>query len=395
KKSNEMYYPMFTKVIIHYFMTKDPSISRRNKTKASVRKTKSSSDTTITPPTVAGTRFSTLAKGKQPDKSSKAKGLTVLSEKPSDEDDDDEVDERSDDQDDNDDDQDTDKYGDDFVHPKLSIHEDEAKDEESFDPIVQTPENSDDEGNDDASLSLNVGGEERQDAEDDDGELYRDVDINLECIDSLFETTPRVDVQASTTVAPLTLTAPTLHPPTIPTISQVPQAPTPPTIAPSTFLQDLLNFGSLFGFDHQLKTLEANFSEFVAVQIQYDSLNEEFLNNLDENVQKIIKEQVKVQVSKILPKIETTVNEKLKAEVLTRSSNSSKISYIVATHLSEMELENILIKKMESNKSIHRSDEQKNPYKALVDAYKCDKIIIDTYEDTVTLKRRRDDTDKD
>nr|GEX00078.1 hypothetical protein [Tanacetum cinerariifolium] len=30
KKSNEMYYPWFTKVIIHYFMSKDPSISRRN-----------------------------------------------------------------------------------------------------------------------------------------------------------------------------------------------------------------------------------------------------------------------------------------------------------------------------------------------------------------------------
>nr|GFC44139.1 hypothetical protein [Tanacetum cinerariifolium] len=29
------------------------------------------------------------------------------------------------------------------------------------------------------------------------------------------------------------------------------------------------------------------------------------------------------------------------------------------------------------------------------DAYKCDKIILDTYGDTVTLKRRRDDADKD
>nr|GFC07982.1 hypothetical protein [Tanacetum cinerariifolium] len=31
KKSNEMYYPRFTKVIIHHFMSKDLSISRRNK----------------------------------------------------------------------------------------------------------------------------------------------------------------------------------------------------------------------------------------------------------------------------------------------------------------------------------------------------------------------------
>nr|GEX20530.1 hypothetical protein [Tanacetum cinerariifolium] len=535
KKSNEMYYPRFTKVIIHYFMTKDPSIPRRNevnwhyvrddqmfktiklvsihqntqqfsvmlpveltnedirnfkaykeyyavvsgaappKTKASVKKTKSSSDTTITPPTAAGTRLSTSAKGKQPAKASKAKGLTVLSEvamieaeqmnlamkrslqqthiyqasasgadegtsiipgvpdvltdesdeeiswKSSDEDDDDEVDERSDDQEDdddqddddqndNDDDQDTDNDDDDFVHPKLSIHEEEkAKDEERFDPIVQTPENYDDEGNDDASLGLNVGGKEGQDAEDDDKELYRDVNINLEGqdvqmtdvhtaqefkdthvtltlvnhdgIDSLFATTPRVDVQASTIVAPLTLTSPFLPPQTIPTISEVPQAPTPPTTSPSTFLKDLPNFISLFRFNHRLKTLEANFSEFVqtnqfagavssipeiveiymdqwmneavkvAVQIQFDKLrdeaqaqNEAFLNNLDENIQKIIKEQVKEQVKQ---------------------------------------------------QDIQRSDEKRNLYKALVDAYESDKIILDTYRDTVTLKRHRDDADKD
>ncbi|GKD21654.1 hypothetical protein Tco_1223357 [Tanacetum coccineum] len=35
---------------------------------------------------------------------------------------------------------------------------------------------------------------------------------------------------------------------------------------------------------------------------------------------------------------------------------------------------------MERNKSIHRSDEQKNLYKALVEAYERDKLILDTYE---------------
>nr|GEX73080.1 hypothetical protein [Tanacetum cinerariifolium] len=106
-------------------------------------------------------------------------------------------------------------------------------------------------------------------------------------------------------------------------------------------------------------------------------------------------EQVKVQVSKILPKIEKTVNEQLEAEVLTRASNSSKTSYDVASNLSELELKKILTEKMERNKSIHRSDEQRNLYKALVDAYECDKIILYTYRDTITLKRRRDDEDKD
>nr|GEW25850.1 integrase, catalytic region, zinc finger, CCHC-type, peptidase aspartic, catalytic [Tanacetum cinerariifolium] len=67
----------------------------------------------------------------------------------------------------------------------------------------------------------------------------------------------------------------------------------------------------------------------------------------------------------------------------------------MAGDLSEIELKKILIEEMESNKSIHRSDEQRNLYKALIDAYESDKIILDTYGDTVTLKRRRDDADKE
>nr|GEX75582.1 hypothetical protein [Tanacetum cinerariifolium] len=87
------------------------------------------------------------------------------------------------------------------------------------------------------------------------------------------------------------------------------------------------------------------------------------------------------------------VNAQLKAEVITRSSHSLRTSYAVATDLSEMELKKILIKKMEGNKSIQRSDEQRNLYKGLVEAYEADKIILDTYGETVILKRRRDDDD--
>nr|GFA20357.1 hypothetical protein [Tanacetum cinerariifolium] len=95
-------------------------------------------------------------------------------------------------------------------------------------------------------------------------------------------------------------------------------------------------------------------------------MNEE-VKNLDENIQEIIKEQVKEQTS-----------------------------YAVAADLSEMELKKILIEKMESNRSIHRSDEQRNLYKALFEAYESYKIMLDTYGDIVTLKRRRDDdVDKD
>ncbi|GKD19907.1 hypothetical protein Tco_1209065, partial [Tanacetum coccineum] len=42
-----------------------------------------------------------------------------------------------------------------------------------------------------------------------------------------------------------------------------------------------------------------------------------------------------------------------------------------------------------------RSDIQRQLYKALVDAYEADKILLDTYGDTVTIKRPRDGADDD
>nr|GFC00379.1 hypothetical protein [Tanacetum cinerariifolium] len=65
----------------------------------------------------------------------------------------------------------------------------------------------------------------------------------------------------------------------------------------------------------------------------------------------------------------------------------------VAADLTEMELKKILMENMEGNKSIQRSDEQRNLYKALVDAYEADKTILESYGDTAILKRRRGDDD--
>nr|GEU43956.1 hypothetical protein [Tanacetum cinerariifolium] len=487
KKSNEMYSPRFTNVIIHHFMSKDPSIPRRNKfgallpieltnedirnfntykeyyafatgatppkPKSSVQKTRSSFDTSITPLTAdAGShdrgqqlKLATKRSLQQIHISQESgSGVdertgTILGvpNVPTNESKEEisyySTDEEGDDDDGNDGD------GDDEGNDEDDKGE-EIKDEKSFDPIPKTPENTDDEGNGEENLGTNVGKEEGHDEEEEEeeDELCRDVNINLgRGIESIFETTSRMDVQTPTSVAPFPMSAPTLTPSTIATITSTQQAPTPPTTAPSTLLQDLSNFGLLFGFDHRLKTLEANFSEFmqtnqfagavssilgivqrymdqrmneavkVSIQIKFDHLydeaqaeNEEFLKTINENMQKIIKEQVKeqvkVQVSKILLKIEQTVNEQLKAKVLTRSSNSSKTSYVVAADLSEMELKKILIEKIECNNYIQRSTEQRNLYKALVEAYESDKIILDTYRDTVTLKRRRDDdVDKD
>ncbi|GKE25895.1 hypothetical protein Tco_1441279, partial [Tanacetum coccineum] len=262
----------------------------------------------------------------------------------------------------------------------FSTHDDEAMQEEvneedSFDLRVQPPshvESTNDERNEESDEEVQGTNtkeermvEEATLEEDEANELYRDVNVNLEGrdnvmtdaslpnsssvssgfvsnmlnprpdtgIDSIFNTeaTSLVDVPVTTiTELPLVF-ATTLPPPPTPLITHMQQTPFPiPTTTPSTSLQDLPNFGSLFGFDHRLKTLETNFSEFkqtnqfaeavssipgivdaylankmndavkTAIQLQSDRLkdeaqaeNKDFLNKLDDNIKKIIKEQVK------------------------------------------------------------------------------------------------------
>nr|GEY16941.1 hypothetical protein [Tanacetum cinerariifolium] len=476
------------------------------KPKAIVRRTRSSSYTSITPPTAATSpRLTASAKGKQTAKASKAKSLSALSEPsgsgadkgtgskpgvpdvPTDESEEElswnSMDDEGDDNEEHDDDSDEEDRGDDGEEGNGNDDEyaKETRDEESFDHIPQTPENSKDEGDGEEDQGLNISEKERHVEEEEEYELYKDVNINqgrgiqanLEVEDSymtltlvkpggqqesssvssqfvtsmlnptldvgmesIFGTTSQMDVSTPTSVAPLPITTPTMTSSIIATTTTTSQAPILPTIS-SNIIQHLPSFGSLFCFDDRLRSLEENFSEFrqmnqfvgavslipgivnhymdqqmneavkVAVQIQSDRLrdetqreNDEFLRTVDENIKKIIKEQVKeqvkVQVFMILPRIEPDVNEQLEAEVLTRSSHSSRTSYAVAANLFEIELKKILIEKMEENKSIQCSDEQRNIYKALVDAYESNKLILDTYGETVTLKRRRDDdADKD
>ncbi|GJV09869.1 hypothetical protein Tco_1351410 [Tanacetum coccineum] len=76
-------------------------------------------------------------------------------------------------------------------------------------------------------------------------------------------------------------------------------------------------------------------------------------------------------------------------------TKEAKRSHAVAANLSELELKKILIDNIEANNSINKSDIQRQLYKALFDAYEADKILLDTYGDTVTIKRPRDGADDD
>nr|GEY37250.1 hypothetical protein [Tanacetum cinerariifolium] len=261
-----------------------------------------------------------------------------------------------------------------------------------------TPEDSEDDGNGEEDQGLRVSKEQRlmEEEEEEADELYRDVDINQgrglqvsqDIEDSHVTLTPvhpdgveSIFTTASSSVAPLPTPIPTMTPSIITAITTASHTPIPL---------------------HQFQQI--NKAVRVAVQIQTDRLHDsyqrehdEFLKSIDDNMKRIIKEQVKSQVkdqvSRILPRIEQFVNAQLESEVLTRSSHSSRTSYAVAANLSEMELKKILIEKMERNKSIQQSDEQRNLYKALVDAYEADKTIPDSYGEIAILKRRREDDD--
>ncbi|GJT12859.1 hypothetical protein Tco_0859901 [Tanacetum coccineum] len=140
----------------------------------------------------------------------------------------------------------------------------------------------------------------------------------------------------------------------------------------------------------------------VAVQLQSNKLreeaqaeNDEFLKQIDSNIKAIIKDLVKAQVSKIMAKVEKYVTESLGAEVLARSSDQPQTSYVATTSLSEFELKKVLIDKIEENKSMNRSDIQKNLYNTLIESYNSKKDLFASYGDVVTLKRGRDNLDKD
>ncbi|GKA40767.1 hypothetical protein Tco_0733360 [Tanacetum coccineum] len=99
----------------------------------------------------------------------------------------------------------------------------------------------------------------------------------------------------------------------------------------------------------------------VAVQLKYERIREEsttanqqFLDSIDDGMKKIIKEHVKKEVSKIIPKVKKLVIDQLESEVLVRSSKEANTSHAVAANLSELELKRILIDKMETNNSINR-----------------------------------------
>ncbi|GKB83175.1 hypothetical protein Tco_0950070 [Tanacetum coccineum] len=291
-------------------------------------------------------------------------------------DEDDEANKDSDAHDDDDDATESDDDGDNITHPKLSTfstddqeenndeEEQEEDEEEISDQLVHTP--SDYQTPDESE-------KQKDDDRVKDGEEDKEGDVTNENLEGGDVDMTKDDTTKDTEDAHVTLTA------TTPVVQQ--QSSSVSDLV-SKFISPTMDEGSSrCGYSAQIKQAQA--------------ANQEFLNSLDSNMQKVIKDQVKTQTSKIKSKVEKYVTESLGAEVLIRSTNQPHTYYGIASSLSELKLKRILMDKMEENKSIDRSDVQKNLYNALVEAYNTDKDLLSSYDDVLIIPRTRDDKDKD
>ncbi|GJV05956.1 hypothetical protein Tco_1343612 [Tanacetum coccineum] len=474
KKSNDMCYPRFTKVIIDYFMTKDQSISRKNKmfwhtarddpmfntirvisrhqdtqiygdvlpdeltnqdmkdseahkqyyavasgaeplkAKTKYMKKADESDTSLkkkTAPVTKGSILKTSAKAtksvkkKQPAKKPITKGLTVLSKvalseseqlnmatkkskiqfhsshtsgsgdgfdtqsKVLDEQQQNvsDTNEGAGDDDDDNDEHDLEDEKDDEDDDDKNDSDETELDDDKNDFKVSTPpdhEFTEEEENQEGDDYVKEG-----EQEDEEKELYEDLNINLERSDAEM-TDAQTNQDTEDTYVTLTIEPLVVQQQSSSISSDLVSKyinPFPDTVQETNqFAEAVFSISAIVDNYFASKLKDA---VDVAIQLQSNKLkeeaqakNEEFLKQIDSNMKAIIKEQT---------------------------------SYVVAVSLSEFELKKILIDKMEENKSINNSDIHKNLYNALVELYNSDKDIISSYGYVVTLKRGRDDQDKD
>ncbi|GJW20995.1 hypothetical protein Tco_0031617 [Tanacetum coccineum] len=262
------------------------------------------------------------------------------------------------DNDDEDDDQENDSKetesdddGDDFVHPNLSTYnaddQEEGNDEERENDDDEIPDEEDNQEDDDQDLVAKF--------------INPTPDTGIDSILNLnVQSDNLVNVSASiTTEMPFDTTIPQPSLPIIQPLQQTHDS-TTTTPIPTTSVPEIPNFASLFDFERRYLDNRMNKVVKVAVQIQSNRLrkeaqdeNDEFLKQINSNINAIIKDQT---------------------------------SYAAVASLSEFELKKILIDKIKENKSMHRSEVQKNLYNALIESYNSDKDIFGSYGDVKESK---------
>ncbi|GJT21733.1 hypothetical protein Tco_0891670 [Tanacetum coccineum] len=252
---------------------------------------------------------------------------------------------------------------------------------------------------------------------------------------TLIDTSPQQKSSLAITTTPLP-PPPPQHATTTPEIT----SPKPQTYAP-----DLPDFASLFKFNERVFHLEqevshlkqddksAQVSESIksrvpvlidkhlstrvgyVVQVAFHSYKVEFekeaqaeqdrfIDIIDKTVKELVTDKVKGQLNKILPKkiadfatpmIERNIVESHERVVLTKSASQPKSTYEAAASLREFELKKILLDKMNESESYRAAQEHRDLYDCLAKSYNLDKDLFNTYGKAYSLKRDRDDKDKD
>ncbi|GKE92809.1 hypothetical protein Tco_1573904 [Tanacetum coccineum] len=148
-------------------------------------------------------------------------------------------------------------------------------------------------------------------------------------------------------------------------------------------------------------TLESYTKEFEKKAQEEKKL---YIDVVEKSVKDIINDEVKSLLPHILPKevsdfatpvIQSTITESLENVVLAKSSSQPQSTYDTATSLTEFELKKILLDKLEKSKSYRAAEDHKNLYDALVKSYPLHKDLFDSYGKAYSLKRSREDKDKD
>nr|GEU68123.1 retrovirus-related Pol polyprotein from transposon TNT 1-94 [Tanacetum cinerariifolium] len=354
KKKEKMYYPRFTKVIIHYFLTKD-------KTGGKFKKSASPKLTTILVSPEEPTRKSKRVK--RPIKKSAnapttgvvirytpVMSLSKKKEKGRDEDDNNNVhdsssegsDQESDSGDDNT--QSDNVKGSDFKHETdenemgsesdQEENEEEVEDdeEEKEDEYVKTLSNytstdDEDETNVESKVKNKAVGDEDKGMDYTTNQFDNDVDVRL---------------------------------------------------------NDLVNNDE--GFIQK----EGTDAEMLNVQQGNENL-EITLNQVIENAHILPKEVSNFALSMI----KSMVIESLKHAVLARESSQPQSTYEAAALLTEFELKKILIDKMDESQSYLTANEHRECYDRLIKSYDLAKSLFSTYDKVYSLKRSKKDKDKD
>nr|GFD02447.1 hypothetical protein [Tanacetum cinerariifolium] len=226
------------------------------------------------------------------------------------------------------------------------------EEDENFDPIPRTPEESEEESNDQEEQDLRLSEEARVQEEEDADELYRDVNINQgrglqvtqnvedthvtltpvnpdgpqesssmsSFVSSMLNPISDVGVESiftttSSLIVSLETLTPIMTPSTIAIITTSGEAPIPPPTILSIILENLPTFNSGFRFEERLRSLETSFFEYRQTNQFADAVSaipRIVHQYMDQQMKEAIREAVQIQTDRLQDSLQRENDEFLR-----------------------------------------------------------------------------------